>query len=407
MAWRNLWRNGRRTILTLVSIAVGGTVAVLFTAMQDRNWADTIDLAARLGGGHVILQHPQALESPTPARTVTGASRLRETALRDPAVRRAVIRIGAQALVAADGDGYGASIVAYDPALEDRSTLSFLEGLSDGRMLAPGDEDGLLLGRGLARNLGVAPGGEVTLSLIDRRGEFVSGSARVIGVIGTGAPSVDGSLCLLHLAKARALLGYGPDESTLVGLFLDDHRDGAEVARRLASAVGPGVAAVTWDRARPQLASFIALKVGGARAMEIVIALLVAAGIFNTLFVGVMERLREFGILVAIGFSRGQLFRLVMLESLWLALVGVAAAAFLALGPYLYLSSVGIDVSAMMGKGSMELAGVGMPLVLRVGIYPENALLIGVAVVAATLSAGLYPAWRAGRVAPVETIQVV
>jgi ABC-type lipoprotein release transport system permease subunit len=61
----------------------------------------------------------------------------------------------------------------------------------------------------------------------------------------------------------------------------------------------------------------------------------------------------------------------------------------------------------MMGKGSMELAGVGMPLVLRVGIYPENALLIGVAVVAATLSAGLYPAWRAGRVAPVETIQVV
>jgi len=70
VAWRNLWRQKRRTLLTLSSIVFGGFLAVLFTALQDRSFADFIDTAARLGGGHVTLQHPEYLDSPTLTRTV-------------------------------------------------------------------------------------------------------------------------------------------------------------------------------------------------------------------------------------------------------------------------------------------------------------------------------------------------
>ena len=81
MAWRNLWRNRRRTLLTLLSIVFGVFLAVIFTAMQDRNWADMIQLAARMGGGHVTLQHPEYLDKPTLSRAVANTGELRRLAL--------------------------------------------------------------------------------------------------------------------------------------------------------------------------------------------------------------------------------------------------------------------------------------------------------------------------------------
>ena len=93
MAWRNIWRNRRRTLLTLSSIAFGVFLAVMFTAMQDQNWADTIDLAARLGGGHVSIQHPEYLDTPTLTRTVKGVDQLAGRAAETPNVVRAIPRI--------------------------------------------------------------------------------------------------------------------------------------------------------------------------------------------------------------------------------------------------------------------------------------------------------------------------
>jgi ABC-type lipoprotein release transport system permease subunit len=111
--------------------------------------------------------------------------------------------------------------------------------------------------------------------------------------------------------------------------------------------------------------------------------------------------------MAAIGWGPGKLFRLVMIESVWLALVGLALAALLTIGPYRYLARNGIDVSRMVGSGSTEIAGVAMSSILKVGIFPENVALIALAALFATLLSGLYPAWRAGRVDPVETIRLV
>ncbi|MDX1384547.1 MAG: FtsX-like permease family protein, partial [Thermoanaerobaculia bacterium] len=132
-----------------------------------------------------------------------------------------------------------------------------------------------------------------------------------------------------------------------------------------------------------------------------------AAGIFNTLFVSVMERIREFGVLMAIGFSPGKLFRLVMLESFWLGVVGLVAAALVTAGPYWYLATTGLDYTAILGDDTMEVAGIGMPSVMKVGLFAKSAILIAAGAMLATLLAGLYPAWRAGHVEPVESIRVV
>ena len=110
--------------------------------------------------------------------------------------------------------------------------------------------------------------------------------------------------------------------------------------------------------------------------------------------------------MMAVGFSPAKLFRLVVYESVWLGAIGLALAAALTLGPYLYLSRIGIDMAAYMGSSPTEISGVAMTSQLKFGIYPENAVRIGVLAFLAVILAGLYPAWRAGRVEPVESIRL-
>jgi len=409
VAWRNLWRHKRRTLLTLSSIAFGGFLAVLFTALQDRSFADFIDTAARLGSGHVTLQHPDYLDTPRLTRTVQGSAELRALVAQDSDVARAVERISGQIMLATASDSFGAFFMAYDPELEDDSTLSFGAGLTEGAMYTTPQDKGIILGKKLAHNLRLKIGKKVVYTMLDKQGEIVSGMRRLSGVISTGAPSLDAGLCLLPINTVREALGYSSDESTAVAVFLSDARKSAAVAQRLNNALDANLVALAWDEIRPELSTFIAMKVGGARFMELIIAILVAAGIFNTLFVSVMERTREFGIMLAIGYSPGQLFGLVMWESLWLGLVGIVASTLITIGPYVYLVNTGIDMSAIMGGAggaATEIAGVGFDGTLRVGIFPEHLVIIVLAIVLATLTAGLYPAWRAGNVVPVESIKL-
>jgi len=311
-----------------------------------------------------------------------------------------------ETMLATAGKSRGAGFIAYDPAQEDAHTLSLLDAIVEGSGFRTAHDKGIILGERLARNLGVGMGKKVVYTVTDRHGEIVSALARVSGILRTGAPTADGALCLLPLDTVRTTLGYAPGEATQVAVFVADERFSDRVAANLGRRVAPDVAALPWYETQPELATFIAMKVGGMRVMEVFIALLVAAGIFNTIFVSVTERMREFGIMLAIGFSPADLFKLVMAESVWYGLLGLVGAAAITAWPYYYLSQTGIDVTGLYGSSS-EVAGIVLPAVMRVGIYGENLLLIAVSVLLATLLAGLYPAWKAGRVEPVETIKLV
>ncbi len=408
IAWRNLWRQKRRTILTLISIGFGGFLAILMTAMQDQSWADFIDTAARLGGGHVRLQHPDYLETPSLKKTVTGTAELRALAEADPDVGVVVERIFGQVMLSTATDSFGGALIAYDPTIETAETFSFLDGIKQGAMFETAKDPGIILGKSLAANLGVEMGGKVVYTMMDKNGEIVAGLGRLSGIIGTGAGSLDGALALLPIDVVREALGYGPDEATHVSAFLPDGRNSDAVARRLNKQLSEGVTAKTWADAQPDIAGFVAMKIGGAIVMEVIIGLLILAGIFNTLFISVMERVREFGIMLAIGWSSAQVSALVMIESAWLALLGLLLTGAVTWFPYRSLHDNGIDMSAVYAtQDALEISGVGFDTTLHVGIYPESLTVILVCIVVATLAAGIYPAWKAGRVPPVESIKLV
>ena len=334
---------------------------------------------------------------------------LREVALRDREVERVVPRITGQLLLSTAAHNYGAAFIAFDPGLEDTATLSVLDSLIEGEVFASAEDKGIILGARLAHNLGARLGRKVVYTLADKHGEITREAARVTGILRTGSPSIDGALALLPINTFRRAVAYSADEGIQVAVFLSDQRRANEVATRLGDQVGTNVSALTWQQAQPDVAGFITMKIVGMQVMEVLVMLLVAAGIFNTLFVSVMERIREFGIMLAIGFSSASLFGLVMFESLWLGLVGLVAAAVLTAGPYYYMATTGIDLSGMIGgnAGSAEVAGIAMPLQMHVGITAEHLAMIAGLVLLTTLLAGVLPARQAGRVVPVESIRLV
>ncbi|MEM7020093.1 MAG: FtsX-like permease family protein, partial [Pseudomonadota bacterium] len=358
------------------------------------------------------IQHLEYRDKPSLKRTVQDTQKITASINQQARAQRIVQRISGPVMLSTAGESYGASFIAFDPVNEDEDTLSLLavSALVEGKQFADSKESGIILGRRLAENLGADLGDKIVYTLTDKSGEIVSGLARLVGIIKTGSPGMDGALTLLPLDAVRKTLGYAPGEVTQLAVFIEDQRLSDAVAEQLGSVIEQDNAVLPWHINQPELATMVALDKGSARFMEGLIALLVAAGIFNTLFVSVMERLREFGILLAIGFTPIRLFFLVMFESLWLALLGLIGAAIVTIGPYLYLESTGIDMSSMVDTGGAEgidVAGIAMPTVLKVGIFPENLIFIGVAALVATLLAGLYPAWRASSVEPVQAIKLV
>jgi len=297
--------------------------------------------------------------------------------------------------------------MAFDPQKEDKKTLTFKEAMVKGSFFNSRHDKGIILGKRLAEILQVKLGRKVVYTMSDKNGEMVSGLARVRGYISTGVASLDSNICLLTLDSIRKVVGLGKDEATQLAIFISDQRISSRVANQLSPNLKKGIVALAWHQVQPELAGFISMKVSGTVFFEIIIMLLVAAGIFNTIFVSVMERLREFGILMALGFSPAKLFILVTWESLWLGITGLIASALITAWPYHYLNTKGIDLTAMVGKGGTEISGVAVDPIMRVSIYPENALIIGLVVLGATLLSGIYPAWKAGRVEPVEAIKLV
>ena len=407
VAWRNLWRNRRRTIITLSSIAFGILLSVLFTGLGDRTYGEMIDLAARMGGGHVTIQDKTYQDNPSLKKTVQNISEKMAAAKKIDGVVTAVPRIAGYTMLATARESLGAFFVGIDPAMEDKSTFFALKAIESGTIFKKDDKDAMLLGKKLAEQLDITLGSKVVYTLTDKNGEMVTGLGRVSGIIHTGSDAFDGGFCLLPIETVRKVLGYDKDEATQAAIFVKDKRDVDRIAGALQAELSGTDTAAPWYKTQPDLAGFISMKQSGAAFMEIIIMVLIAAGIFNTLFVSVMERMREFGIMTAVGFAPSQLFRMVMWESLWLSLVGLIVGAAVTAWPYRYLSTKGLDFSSMVGDRGTEVAGVVVEPIMRVGIFFEHGVIIAAAVVAATLLSGLYPAWRAGRVAPVESIKLV
>lgn len=407
MAWRNLWRNRRRTAITLVSIIFGMFFSITLTTLSDGGFASMIDSAARMMAGHMIIEPKGYGDTPGVDLSIKDAESLAASCEGRPGVDQVSVRILGQAMASTASGSLGAAFYGIDPTKEKEAIL-LLNHVVEGEKFQGKGGRRALIGRKMAEQLSVKLKSKIVVTLSDKNGEVVTGLLRVGGIFETGVAEVDRSMMLVPIDWARELLGYGDKEATQVVVNMDNHLQSIPLAEAMSEqAALQGAVALAWNEALSDMSSIIDWKKRSNRFIQIIVLLLVGAGILNTVLMSVLERLREFGVMLAVGMSPGRLWWLVLLETFWMALIGMILGLIVSWPLYHYLSTTGLDMSEMYKEGEATIGNTLLDPVMKAILYPDNFVVILIGVFCLIMAAGLYPAWVATKIRPVDAIKIV
>ena len=386
LAWRNLWRQPRRTGLSIFSIAFASSLLVVMLSFQLGVYAQMKESALRLFDGYAQFQPHGYADDPDPQKSIADPADLRREALRIPGIGAASERVNAFAILANGERSFGAAVIGIDPANETKiSSLS--KTVSGGRYLRAGDRDSAFMGDTLARNLQLRVGDKVTLlgSAVD--GSVAADVLRVEGIYHSGVPEVDRAVMEIPIDRAQETFALGHRANTLAlsGAGLANIQAALPALR----AIGDrhGVLLQDWGALEPALRDSITLKYIVSSLFYIVLVVVVAFIILNTLLMSVLERTREFGMLLAIGMRPTLIGRMVWLELLMLALAGAGLGIAIGVGISAWLAARGVSVP---GTGQI-LRQYGLPTQLYPSLSALSILAGPLAIALAIAIGGVVP----------------
>jgi ABC-type lipoprotein release transport system permease subunit len=407
IAWRNLWRRKRRTLITGISIGFGVMLAVTFTGTGDYGYTNMINTSAIMGLGHVTIEPHGYNQTPSLDKRLRKTGQIRERVLAMPGVSDAIVRITGQAMFASASKTIGGMFMGIDPAQESPEQNLLIRSLVQGEVFSGKDSRGVVVGSKMTEKLNLRIGKKLVYTTTDVNGEIVSEIARVTGIFKTGVNEVDGGMVLLPINSVRSTLHYDAQDATLLAVIINDQRYAEKMRDTISLAEGdPQIEVLSWQQTQAEMAGLITMDRSGNYISQFLIGLLIAAGILNTLLMSVLERTREFGVMMAVGMSPRTLFMLVVVESLWLAIIGIVIGIIITAPWYAYLYYVGLDFSGAIGE-DYSAGGILVDPLIRIRLYKESIIAILTGVFSLTLLAGLYPAWRAGRIPPVESLKAM
>lgn len=392
MAFRNILRAKRRSLITVLAMAFALGIMVVYSSLMDGMIRDMEKNAVMLEMGHIQTHAKGYRDSPSIYKRIKAPEDL--VATLGKAGFKASYKLFASGLAARGNSSAGVLLRGVAPALEEQTTR-----------LPHHLEQKVLIGCGMAKRLEVKLGKKLVLTTTDKNGDVISGLVRVAGIFATGVDEADKYMIILPIDYMRKLLGYGEDEATQVTVYLSDRRKAEVVSQKLSSlSASHGGVALPWSEMMPDVAGVILMDSIGNYFFQVFVFLLVGAGILNTVLMGVMERMREFGVMLAVGMSPGRLWRMIMTETFWLAVVGLLVGAVVSVPVYWFLHNYGIDTSAWLGKGQVY-GGVLFDPLMKAEFYLDHVLLIFSGVFLLIIAAGIYPAFIAAKTRPVETIK--
>lgn len=400
IAWKNLWRNRRRTIITLSAIAFSIMLVQALHNLSFGVYAGMVDSGVKSGSGHIAIYKQSYLESRDETLYFKDRNLISEIEAID-GVEHVLPRLYIPALAQSSRESRGVMIIGVDPQRE-REVNPFLQTLSDTAMVRSVDSRDAVIGVRLLNELQIKSGQKFVVTAQHQDGTLHSELLRVRGVINSGMKDIDSSLILIGRERAALLTG-STDSAHELAVILSDSRSEKTILDKISPLLDThsGIEAVSWERAMPNLANAIKLDYASQKFIFLIILLIVAIGVVNTLLMSVMERMREFGVILALGSKPTTLRIMIMLEALVLGLLAAVVGTLLGSLATWYLVTVGVDL-ANFAPETLEFGGVIFDPIIRATWDPAWMAKIAGYVVGLTLLASLYPAIKAGRISPVE-----
>jgi putative ABC transport system permease protein len=403
MAFRNVFRQKRRSLLTALTMFGGFILTALAIGFTDGTFNGMINAFTRSRLGHIQI-HPRGYqEHPSLNETIPNAAEIGRIIDDTPGAAAWAPRVLSAGLVSVGERTQGARIIGLDPRLENRAT-GFGRKLVQGREFSGHPAREIILGAVLARNLRVSLGEEVVVVTQGADGSMADGKYVLIGLVETGDLASDRSTLYLEIDDARELLVLGDrvQEIVVIALSLKRVPDlTAELRRRLAPY---NLDIQPWQQfARPFYLAMQA-KLKGNQVVLLVLFIVVAIGVLNTALMSVLERRREYGVLKALGTRPRQVFRLIVLEIQLLALGSVLLGVAISLPVNTYLSQHQLPVTALFSKpvtfGGMQYTALTSEVNVRSFLIPAVTVFVSAFLVS------LMPAMKAARTDPARSVRM-
>ncbi len=401
LAWRNLWRQARRTWLTVGAMVFSNILLVFMISLQFGMYGLMIDNTLRLFTGHLQVQAPGYKDDQKMRQVVPDLTALADRLRAELGNERIAARGWAFGLASSEARSYGIGVYGVEPDFEPR--VSNIPGLiSEGRYLDDTNAQEIVIGAVLARNLRVAVGDELTLLGSGLDGSFAAAVLEIVGVFEAGVPEVDRNIAEMPLGTFQDVF-YMQGAGHQVVVFGDSLREVSALKERVRSLLpdSENLAVHDWDALQPGLKQAIQADISSAFFMYGVLVILVAFSVLNTQLMSVLERTHEFGVSMALGLRPGRLGRLIMLETTMMGLIGLALGAVAGA-----LVTSWFTVNGLSIPGMDEMAAqFNLPARVHPRVNLLTMFLGPVVVLLFTLLAAVYPALRLRKLRIVDAMR--
>jgi ABC-type lipoprotein release transport system permease subunit len=397
LAWRNLWRNHRRTTIMLAAITVGVWAMIFMTALMRGMVDDMLLNGIRSMPGEVQIHHPEYRDDPSINNSMPAPSTELLEALKTPEVVAWTSRVRVQAVISSERDSRGIVLLGVEPDSELQVSFDS-DSIREGRFLEDSDDRGLVIGVKMAEHLETDLGKRVVVMSQDPENNIADRGFRIVGIYKAKLASLEEMYVYAGRNTIQKMLKLDNRVSE-IAITGEDYRNVDRWYPRIKQAAGQEVETMTWYEANAYLGSMMSMMDGFVLVWVIVIFLALSFGLVNTLVMAVFERIREIGLMQALGMRPAMILYQILIESFLLLFIGLIIGNVFAVATIIPLQS-GIDISAV-AKG-MEMMGTSSMLYPALKI--EDMVLANVIVIILGLLTSILPAWRAASYDPIKAL---
>ncbi|MGD8304897.1 MAG: ABC transporter permease [Desulfobacterales bacterium] len=400
LAWRNVWRNPRRTIVILVAVIIGVWSMILLGALMRGIAVGMVKNGIATLTGHIQIHHKGYRNDPSIENRMT-ASRVVENALSEklPSGAQWVRRVRVNAIASNARHSRGVTLVGIDP--QEETTVSFIgSAVFKGRYLSPEEENGILVGEALIKKFETKIGRKLVLMAQNTEQEIASRAFRIVGIFRSEMESTEKQFVFVTRSASQKMLNMGESISE-ISILLPEGAETEDVTGSLKSTLPADQFEIhDWRDLLPFQTAYLRILDGFMWFWFLVVFVAMGFGIVNTTLMAVFERMREFGLMKALGMKPWWILRAVLVESFLLLACGMIMGNSLGFLSIYALSGSGIDLSAL--AAGAEYAG--MTRIIYPAVALKDVLVANLTVLLLGLLVSLYPAIKASRFTPVQAL---
>lgn len=400
LTWKNLWRNRRRTLITMGSVAFAVVLSVLMRSLWTGAFDNLIKNAVSFYHGYIQVHQEGYWDEPVLENSFRYSDSMAATIQQVAHVTEAAPRIQTFVLASSDTITRGCMLAGTDPQKENRLT-GLQQKLVRGSYLASNDENAVILAEGLAKRLDLDV--QDTLVLLGQGfdGSIAAGKYPIKGIARFGSPDLNTGVVFMPLHTAQQMLA-AEDRITALVLALDNPDRLDEADQEVTTAVGQGYEVMTWKEMMPAIENHIRADSASSYIFTGILYLIIAFGIFGTLLMMTSERRYEFGMLVAIGMKKSRLGAMLLGETLLITMLGTITGLIISFPAVLLLERKPIRFSGELAKAYEQF---GFEAIFPASLHTDIFLTQALVVLCIALVIGLYPLWYVHKIDPVQAMR--